>query len=232
MEKSGFSGRNNEGEATSVDPKRPEDEGSRVDEDALQAADAFYNMFKSACHGITRRQELDQLYNATYLSFGSKHEQRPEFSKVLFAMARTMKVLRVVRGGTISWKAFDHQEDRRPRFDGNRDQRDDRRRDDRRDDRQDNHHRPRFEGARDQRDDRRSHGPRDDSHDRHRGYDRENDQRQFYGHRHYDQHQRRDFRDERRPHYDQRQHRDFRDDRRETDQVPSHQVRSTSVERQ
>jgi len=99
---------------TSVEPRINEDAGQiKVDDEALFAADAFYNMFKSACHGITRRQELDQLYNATYLSFGSKHELRPEFSKVLFAMARTMKVLKVIRGGTISWKAFSDRDDRR-----------------------------------------------------------------------------------------------------------------------
>jgi hypothetical protein len=129
---------------TSAEPKH-EDGQARVDEDALQAAIGFYEMFTSACHGITRRQELDQLYNATYLSFGSKHETRPEFSKVLFAMAREMKVLKVIRGGTISWNAFnrrdDHHHDRRPRFDDRNG----------RDERRDDHHhdrRPRFDDRR------------------------------------------------------------------------------------
>ena len=59
---------------------------------------------------------------------GSKNEERPEFSEVLFAMARGMKVLKVIRGSTISWNAFSHQDyqndnardDRRPRFDDQR----------------------------------------------------------------------------------------------------------------
>ena len=212
---------------TSVEPKVRDDESTHtVDTQAIEAADAFYTMFKSACHGITRRQELDQLYNATYLSFGSKHEERPEFSKVLFAMARTMKVLRVIRGGTISWKAFSHQDehrdDRQPRFDQHRrdDYRDDRRprfdqqpRDDRRDDR-----RPRFDQQ--PRDDRR-----DDRHPR------------------FDQQPRDDRRDDRRPRFDQQPRDDRsayygnhaeherRDDRNST-QSSSQGLRAVSIERQ
>jgi len=105
------------------------DQVDQVDQEALSAAEGFYGMFKSACHGISLRKELDDLYDATYLSFGSKHELRPEFSKVLFAMARTMKVVRVIRGGTLSWTAFRNRDDRRPHYDDRRDQapRDDRR---------------------------------------------------------------------------------------------------------
>jgi hypothetical protein len=132
---------------------------SQFDEHALEAADAFYNSFKSACHGISRRDELDRLYNATYPSFGADVVERPPFNKVLFAMARSMRVVKVIRGGTLEWTVFD----RRPRFDDRRDDhrpRFDDRRDDRRpqfDDRQDNY-RPRFD---DRREDRR---PRYDDH--------------------------------------------------------------------
>jgi hypothetical protein len=134
------------------------------------AADQFYNMFKSACHGITRRQELEQLYYATYQTFGSKFEQPLEFSKVLFAMAHTLKVLRVIKGGTISWKAFTQRDDRRdqrddrPRYDDHQDRRP--RFDDRhgRDDHQDR--RPRFDD-RHGRDDHQDRRPRfDDRHGR------------------------------------------------------------------
>ena len=130
-----------------------------VDQDALTAAEGFYGKFTSACHGITRRQELDQLYNATHRSFWDNPQMRPEFSKVLFAMARTMKVVRVIRGGTLSWTAFSFRDDRRPRYDDRRDQapRDDRRPryDDRRDQAPRDDRRPRY-------DDRRDQAPRDD----------------------------------------------------------------------
>jgi len=112
---------------------------SQFDEHALEAAHAFYNSFKSACHGISRRDELDRLYNATYLSFGSDVGERPPFNKVLFAMARSMHVVKVIRGGTLEWTAFD----RRPHYDDRREDRQDDRRpryDDRRD-----YYRPRFD---------------------------------------------------------------------------------------
>ena len=163
------------------------------DEEALTAAEGFYGMFKSACHGITLRKELDELYDATYLSFGSKHELRPEFSKVLFAMARTMKVVRVIRGGTLSWTAFSHRDDRRPHYDDRRDQapRDDRR--------------PRYDDRRDQapRDDRRprydAQAPRDDRHPR---YDAQAPR--------YDDRRNQAPREDRRPRYDEQAPREDR----------------------
>jgi hypothetical protein len=134
-----------------------------VEEYALETAEAFYKKFKSACHGISRRNELDQLYNATYSSFGCDAMERAPFNRVLFAMARSMRVLRVIGGGTIEWTAFNRhdRDDRRPSFDDRHD-RDDRR--PRFDDRHDrNDRRPRFDDRHD-RDDRR---PRfDDRHDR------------------------------------------------------------------
>ena len=116
-----------------------------IDPEAIHSAKAFYKSFTSACHGITRRQELDQLYHATYRSLGLNDKvQRPEFSKVLFAMAREMRVLRVIRGGTLSWNALNNQrddyqdrQDRRPCYDDRRDDRQDRR--PRYDDRRDRH---------------------------------------------------------------------------------------------
>jgi hypothetical protein len=130
---------------------------------ALEAAEAFYRKFKSACHGISVRHELDHLYNATYPSFGCNVQQRPPFNRVLFAMARSMRVVRVIGGGTLEWTAFDRhdRDDRRPRYDDRHDRDDRRPRYDDRHDRDDR--RPRYEDRHD-RDDRR---PRyDDRHDR------------------------------------------------------------------
>jgi len=141
-----------------------------VDQDALTAAEGFYGRFKSACHGITRREELDQLYQATHRSFWDNPKERPEFSKVLFAMARKMRVLRVIRGGTLSWTAVSYRDDRRdqaprddrrPHYDDRRDQapRDDRRPhyDDRRDQAPRDDRRPRYDDRRPRYDDRRQH---------------------------------------------------------------------------
>ena len=225
------SNRNGSDRDTSVEPKQEVEGLTKVDDDALQSAEAFYNMFKSACHGITRRQELDTLYNATYLSFCSNCDQRPEFSKVLFAMARGMKVLKVIRGGTISWKAFSHQDDqndnsrddRRPRFDDQR--RDDRRpqydagRDDRRprfDDQRRDERRPQYDAGRD---DRR---PRFDDQRRDDRRPRFDDQRTDDRRPRFDDQRR----DERRPQYHAR-----RDDRG-SEQVSSREVRAMSIERQ
>jgi len=197
----------------SVEPRMNEDDRRvDVDEEALCAADAFYNMFKSACHGITRRQELDQLYTATYSSFGSKPETRPEFSKVLFAMARNMKVLKVIRGGTISWNAFNRQDDRHEQ----RVPRDDRR----------PHYGDRRE-EREPRDDRRPHYG-----DRHEQREPRDDRRPHYG----DRHEQREPRDDRRPHYgDRREQREPRDDRRphygDRREQREPRVRAHSVER-
>lgn len=137
---------------------------SQFDEHALEAANAFYNSFKSACRGISRRDELDRLYNATYSSFASDVVDRPPpFNKVLFAMARSMHVVKVIKGGTLEWTVFDH----RPRYDDRRDDcrpryndqrhdyrpRYDNRRDDHPEDRRDDYrprydYRPRFDNRR------------------------------------------------------------------------------------
>jgi hypothetical protein len=52
----GFTGSNRNGSDrdTSVEPKLEVEDLAKVDDEALQSAEAFYNMFKSACHGITR----------------------------------------------------------------------------------------------------------------------------------------------------------------------------------
>ena len=158
-----------------------------VEEYALETAAAFYKKFKSACHGISRRNELDQLYNATYPSFGCNVGERAPFNRVLFAMARNMRVVRVIGGGTLEWTAFDRQDtddrrdhsrnqrdDRRNQRDYSRDQRDDRPRfDDRRDQRDD---RPRFDDRRNQRDyirDQRDDRPRFDDRRDQRDYSRD-----------------------------------------------------------
>jgi hypothetical protein len=180
----------------------PRSEKKDVDPAVLNAADGFYSMFKSACHGIDRRLELEQLYNATYASFGCLDGERPEFSKVLFAMAHSLKVLRVIRGGTISWKFANRDQDRRG--DRDRDHRprlDDRRRDDGRHDRRDDY-RPRF-------DDRRRDDSRDDY--RPRFDDRRRDDRDRDHRPRFDDRRRDDRRDDYRPRFDEWR-RDPRDD--------------------
>ena len=205
-------------DAHSVEPKdtkqRPE---QTIDPIVEEVAQSFYSMFSSACHGISLRQELEQLYNATFNSFMRTYDERPEFSKVLFAMARSLKVLRVIKGGTISWKALnrprydDHQDDRRPRFD-------DRRQDDHRprfDDRRQDDHRPRF-------DDRRQDDQRPRFDDR-----RQDNHRPRFDDRRQDNH---------RPRFDDRRQDDRRarfDDRRRDEQQPTREpLRPVSVERQ
>jgi len=94
-----------------------------VDPRALQVADAFYNLFKAACHGISRRIELWRLFESTFPSFQSPREglDRPWnnyerfddemgtphfFNKVLYALARGLNVVRVVDGGQkLLWAA-------------------------------------------------------------------------------------------------------------------------------
>ena len=106
-------------------------------------------------------------------------------------MAHNLKVLRVIKGGTISWNACRDQRDEHPRFDDRRDQRDERPRfDDRRDQRDE---RPRFDDRRDQRDER----PRfDDRHDRRPRFDDRHGRdgpSPYYGHQRQDVHSKNDY---------------------------------------
>lgn len=79
-----------------------------VDPDALKLAQTFYERYKSACHGMTRRNELQRLYNDTLPSWaGADTQANVEFNKVLYAMARGMKVLHVTDGGKqLRWNVF------------------------------------------------------------------------------------------------------------------------------
>ena len=129
-----------------------------IDPDVLRLAEAFYLRYKSACHGVTRRPELQRLYEDTFESWVPKDANRSktDFSKVLFALARGMKVVRVVDGGRqLVWRVFNNQRDERserpdrrqdehhmdqrrpqrefiPRDDRRQDERSDRRQDERR----------------------------------------------------------------------------------------------------
>jgi hypothetical protein len=108
------------------DQQRPVRE---VDPEALLQADAFYNRYKSACHGMTRRPELQRLFEDTFPSWAYPNAPHVDFGKVLFALAHGMKMVRVVDGGRqLIWKVFrehHHQhderapprDDRRPRDD-------------------------------------------------------------------------------------------------------------------
>jgi hypothetical protein len=112
-----------------------------IDPDVLSLAEAFYLRYKSACHGVTRRPELQRLYEDTFESWVPKDANRSktDFSKVLFALARGMKVVRVVDGGRqLVWRVFNNQRDERSeRPDRSQDERPDRRQDERPDRRQD-----------------------------------------------------------------------------------------------
>ena len=164
-----------------------------IDPDVLSLAEAFYLRYKSACHGVTRRPELQRLYDDTFESWVPKDANRSktDFSKVLFALARGMKVVRVVDGGRqLVWRVFNNQRDERS------DQRPDQRRPQRefipRDDRsdrsqeriQDHRHERRQDDCPDRRpmDQRRPQGefiPRQDRRQDERSDRRQDDQRQM-----------------------------------------------------
>ena len=138
---------------TSAPPKE-------IDEDALRLAEAFYHRYKSACHGMTRRPELQRLFEDTFPSWSDAHGNHPDFSKVVFALAHGMRVVRVIDGGRqLVWKVFKEQRhdqgNQQREFSGPRDDRGprDQVRDDRREPRE-------FRGPRDQ--PREFRAPRDD----------------------------------------------------------------------
>jgi hypothetical protein len=147
-----------------------------IDPDVLSLAEAFYLRYKSACHGVTRRPELQRLYEDTFESWVPKDANRSktDFSKVLFALARGMKVVRVVDGGRqLVWRVFNNQRDERS-------ERPDRRQDERPDrsqERRQDHRRPQREFIpRDDRSDQRPERRQDERQER-RQDDRQMDQR-------------------------------------------------------
>jgi hypothetical protein len=152
-----------------------------IDPDVLSLAEAFYLRYKSACHGVTRRPELQRLYEDTFESWVPKDANRSktDFSKVLFALARGMKVVRVVDGGRqLVWRVFNNQRDERSeRPDRSQERRQDHRPERRQDDRQMDQRRPQREFIpRDDRSDRRQDERQDRRQDERQ--DRRQDERQ------------------------------------------------------
>ncbi len=68
----------------------------------LDQARHFFNRYKRAITAMENRRELQQLYDDTFSSW-SKPGDDQNFSRVLFAMARGMKALRVTPGGKLLW---------------------------------------------------------------------------------------------------------------------------------
>jgi hypothetical protein len=187
-----------------------------IDPDVLRLAEAFYLRYKSACHGVTRRPELQRLYEDTFESWVPKDANRSktDFSKVLFALARGMKVVRVVDGGRqLVWRVFNNQRDERS-------ERPDRRQDERPDRRQD-HRRPQREFIpRDDRSDQRPERRQDERPERRQ--DERPDRRQ--DEHHMDQRRpQREFipRDDRRQDERSDRRQDERSDRRQDERRPN-----------
>ena len=198
-----------------------------IDPDVLSLAEAFYLRYKSACHGVTRRPELQRLYDDTFESWVPRDANRSktDFSKVLFALARGMKVVRVVDGGRqLVWRVFNNQRDDR-RQDERHDQRPDRRQDERHDQRSERRQDERPERRQDdqrhmdQRRPQREFIPRDERPERRqddRQMDQRRPQREFIP-----RHERPDQRPDRRQ--------DERPDRRQDDHSDQRTERSGSV---
>ena len=83
---------------------------------ALQLAEAFYTMFKSACLGISDTYDLERLYYATFHAFAKMDfepysKNCPSFKKVLVEMERGMRVVRNPTISLLEWTEkpfFDH----------------------------------------------------------------------------------------------------------------------------
>jgi hypothetical protein len=198
-----------------------------IDPDAQILAEAFYARYKSACHGITRRIELNRLYDDTFDSW-VPHENgasnRPvDFSKVLFAMAHHMRVLRVVDGGRqIVWKVFNKRpqqgrEERPERRDHHQGREE---RPERRDHHQGREERPErrdHHQGREERPERRDHHQgreeRPERRDHHQGRE-ERPERRDHHHEHPERRERREYHERR----DNHQGREERPERRENHQ--------------
>jgi len=106
---------------------------SQVDPHALTLAETFYERYKRAIHALHHRLDLMKLYDDTFDSWvpiasdGNGKMDKADFSKVLFAMAREMKIVKVAdHGRKLLWKAnmavdnrrpprdYDHQQQHRP----------------------------------------------------------------------------------------------------------------------
>lgn len=79
---------------------------SQVDPHALKLAEQFYPRYKTIIHAFSSRRDLQKLYEDTFESWAAKEDAKTDFSKVLFAMARDMKIVKVAdHGRRLLWKA-------------------------------------------------------------------------------------------------------------------------------
>ena len=92
---------------TSFKTHRPAHLPPDIDEHSVELARQFYHRYKSACHGMTRREEVRRLFEDTYNSWATGVKDNYTFSKVLYAMTRRLNVCRVVNKNTIEWTVFD-----------------------------------------------------------------------------------------------------------------------------
>jgi len=96
----------------------------QIEEAILQQAKTFYYRYKSAIMGMNNRRDLQRLFEDTFSSWASSHDQQdpPNFSKVLYALAHGMKIVRVIDAGkSLLWKIERSEHDSRDRdFDDRR----------------------------------------------------------------------------------------------------------------
>lgn len=104
-------------------PQLPETE---FEKHYLDQANIFFNRYKRAITAMGNRRELQQLYDDTFSSWSNPGDDQ-NFSRVLFAMARGLKAVRVIPGGTLLWndRRNEHRHDERQRHDERRSQNDD-----------------------------------------------------------------------------------------------------------
>jgi hypothetical protein len=77
-------------------------------EQAMRVSSAFYNRYKSLCHGTSRRHELKRLYEDTQpVILKLTGDTKPlRFSQILYALSNTHNVLKVLGGNEIQWTVF------------------------------------------------------------------------------------------------------------------------------
>ena len=87
-------------------PPHADEDRSQVDPVALRLAETFYDRYKRAIHALHHRLDLQKLYDDTFDSWVPQDSAKADFSKVLFAMAREMKIVKVAdHGRKLLWKA-------------------------------------------------------------------------------------------------------------------------------
>jgi len=77
-------------------------------EQAMRVSSAFYNRYKSLCHGTSRRHELKRLYEDTQpVILKLTGDTKPlRFSQILYALSNGHNVLKVLGGNEIQWSVF------------------------------------------------------------------------------------------------------------------------------